>query len=115
MCKYCFDSNIYNFDSETEFLIFDAELLSKKKVLITNPNHKYLNDIHDIYKCSECQETWWYSQPEYVWRGYFLKQDIAINHINQINESEKNRKSGCIAIFVFLIFVIIILNIKQLR
>lgn len=69
MCKSCFESEIENFASETEWLAFD--LILTKKLGKNQIKFLYYNsDGEHSYKCVDCKQVWRLLAPNYSVRGY---------------------------------------------
>jgi hypothetical protein len=79
MCNFCFEIEIESFQSEKDWLEFDL-LLTKK---LGNGIMKNIKFVHDgkrdkddgeyIYVCLKCGQKWKLRDPDYSFRGYFLK------------------------------------------
>jgi len=108
MCKYCFETEYYEFKTELDFEKFSKEFDSKiEKTIqfVKNENSDYR--MVDIYICKYCKQLWWLSETDNHWRGYFLKEKNAKNHLKRnLNDL---RSWGC----VFLIIVLLIVLIKS--
>nr|WP_315200829.1 hypothetical protein [uncultured Flavobacterium sp.] len=104
MCKDCFESEYYKFNSSAEFDKFNDEFDSKiSKTILFVETEKYRADLHNVYKCKSCEETWWRSDPDNHWHGYFLKEKNAKKFIDEDERKGKSIKFGCLIILVFLI------------
>ena len=72
MCNNCFDTEISSFPTENGWIEFDLELT--KKLVAKKMRHVKANpDGVNIYECNSCNEIWKLSDPDYSYRGYFLK------------------------------------------
>ena len=109
MCKKCFENNIYRFENQSQFNEFEENFnLKDKFITIVNSTHTYLNDSHYVYNCENCKTVWWLSIPENAWRGYFLKEKEAKNHIEKMRKSDEKKKYGCFfIIFITILFIIL--------
>jgi hypothetical protein len=113
MCEKCFDNEIFRFESESDFNIFEIKFDEKSSFIeLTNSKHNYLNVFVYTYTCKSCYKNWWLSIPENAWRGFFLTEKNAKNYIERIRNSDKKKKKGCLIILsiFFLILIISLLN-----
>lgn len=93
MCGDCSLKEYYKFNSYEEFETFLEEFDSKiSKTILFISTEKYKTDFHSIYQCNSCKETWWLSEPDNHWRGYFLKE---INAKKEIDKYEKKGNRFC--------------------
>lgn len=107
MCKACFDREYNKFDSNSELEEFNKEFDSKiDKSVHFVENGKYRSDSHIVYKCSNCNQVWWLSEPDNHWRGYFLKEHNAKRKIDIDARKGIRIKYGCLLI-VFLIIILL--------
>jgi hypothetical protein len=80
MCPNCFEEEISSFSSEREWQSFDLLLTKKlggnkmKKVEFRPDGERDKDDGEYIYKCLTCGERWRLKEPDYSFRGYFLKE-----------------------------------------
>ena len=78
MCEKCFDNEIFRFESQSDFHIFETKFDKKTNFIeLTNSKHNYLNVFVYTYTCKSCYENWWLSIPENAWRGFFLTETKA--------------------------------------
>jgi hypothetical protein len=111
MCEKCFDKEIFRFESQSDFNDFEKTLEQKSKYLeLINSKHEYLDDYHYTYTCRNCNKNWWLSIPENAWRGYFLTEKKAEDHIKNIRSSDKKKKNGCL-ILIAIFFIILMLSL----
>lgn len=79
MCENCFHNEIQSFPTEEGWLKFDLELTTKlgsqkiKYIKFTPDGIIDKNDGEYIYECNSCHQKWKLKDPEYSFRGYFLK------------------------------------------
>ncbi|TDP60802.1 hypothetical protein [Flavobacterium dankookense] len=105
MCKACFDREYNEFDTYSEFEEFNKEFDSKiAKSVHFVENGKYRSDSHAVYKCSNCNQLWWFSDSDNHWRGYFLKEHNAKRKIDNDERKGDTVKYGCLVI-VFLLII----------
>ena len=108
MCKDCFESEYYKFNSSAEFDKFNDEFDSKiSRTILFVSAEKYRTDLHNVYKCKSCEEIWWLSDPDNHWRGYFLKEKNAKKFIDDDERKGNLIKYGCLIVLVFLIFILV--------
>ena len=109
MCVKCFDKEIFRFESESNFREFEKKLEEKSKFLeLISSKHNYLNDFHYVYTCENCKTNWWLSIPENAWRGYFLTENKAKEHIEKLKKSDAKKKNGCLILLGILLLILII-------
>ena len=102
MCKICFENEIYNFKTFSEFENFEKELtLKARHFTISNSKEKKLNDSIS-YQCNSCLETWYLSEPDNAWRGYFLRKDSARAYSYNLKKSNSKKKYGCLILLIFI-------------
>lgn len=79
MCNDCFDKEYKSFPSEKEWLDFDMELCKKlgsNKMMNLEFKHDKKRNKDDgeyLYQCLSCKQIWKLKDPDYSFRGYFLK------------------------------------------
>ncbi|RKD85040.1 hypothetical protein [Mangrovibacterium diazotrophicum] len=79
MCKHCFDNEFPSFPSEDDWLKFDLELTKKlgsdkmKQIEFRPDGIRDKDDGEYIYQCNFCHEKWKLKDPDYSFRGYFMK------------------------------------------
>ncbi len=79
MCPNCFEKEFKNFPSEKEWQEFDLLLTKKlgsnrmKQVEFQPDGKRDKDDGEYIYECLVCGEKWKLKEPDYSFRGYFLK------------------------------------------
>jgi hypothetical protein len=88
MCADCFDFEINEFITFADYEKFKNELGSKKLKYLKNVpddwgifkykifGFKFGGNFKrgfDVYECETCHTKWKLSEPDYAWRGYFLK------------------------------------------
>jgi hypothetical protein len=104
----CFENTYNTFSSLNEYEAFDKELtikLSQNK-LITGTPTEYLGVYCYTYKCCNCGATFWLSDPDHAWRGFFLIEDVARLHVESIRKRDSRiRSTGCFWLLVILIVV----------
>lgn len=106
MCKYCFETEYYEFKSEFEFEKFSKEFDSKivktiQFVKTENSDARIVN----VYKCKYCKQLWWLSDPDNHWRGYFLKEKNAKNWVKK--NLKDPRSCGCVLLAIILLIALI--------
>ncbi len=79
MCDDCFTKEFTSFPTEKDWLEFDLELTKR----LGNGKIKYLefkadgerdkDDGQYIYVCETCHQKWKLKDPDYAFRGYFLR------------------------------------------
>jgi hypothetical protein len=110
MCDNCFNIEISNFDSETQFLEFEKELTIKlgngKSIKAIEQGKSHRSVYFDTYKCNECETPWCLSTPDQAWRGFFLPYHKCISHIDSLKKSD--RLKGIVGIAILLIIIIVI-------
>ena len=80
MCSDCFEKEYTAFPTENEWLEFDLELTKKlgsNKMQNTDFRPDVKRDKDDgiyIYKCNSCGQKWKLKDPDYSFRGYFLRK-----------------------------------------
>lgn len=81
MCKDCFNNEIKSFPSENEWPEFDLSLTKKlvsgkmKNIDFINDGKREKNDGEHVYVCQSCSQKWKLKDPDYSFRGYFLKKN----------------------------------------
>lgn len=65
------------------------------------------------FQCNSCNEKFVISIPNNAWRGYFLKEQSAIEYHEKIKQSDKNRKNVFLVIIIVLIIVLAIYSILK--
>jgi len=76
MCEECFEYEIKSFPTEKGWLEFDFNL--SKKLGIRKMKHIEIKpDGEYIYECNNCNQLWKLKDPDYSFRGYFLKTKTA--------------------------------------
>lgn len=79
MCDNCFTIEYNSFLSEKEWLEFDLELTKKlgsnnlKNFEFNRDGKRDKDDGEYIYECMSCKQKWKLKDPDYSFRGYFLK------------------------------------------
>jgi len=79
MCNNCFETEYNSFPSEKEWLDFDLELTKKlgsnkmKNLDFKHDGKRDKDDGEYIYECLTCKQKWKLKDPDYSFRGYFLK------------------------------------------
>lgn len=79
MCEDCYDIEHKSFPNEKIWLDFDLELtkkLGKSKMKYVKFNRNGARDKDDgkyVYKCNSYKQRWKLKEPDYSFRGYFLK------------------------------------------
>jgi len=74
MCEDCFDLEITSFPTEKGWLEFNLNLSEK----LGSNQMKHIEiktDGANIYECNTYSQLWKLSDPDYSYRGYFLKQN----------------------------------------
>jgi hypothetical protein len=108
MCKFCFETEIHNFNSLSEFENFERELFSKKiRILESSKKKNTFLDFDVSYQCNNCLEIWHLSEPENAWRGYFLKENSAKKIIAKIKKSDLKKKCGFFFLLVIMLFLLL--------
>jgi hypothetical protein len=72
MCEDCFNREYLSFKSEDIWLEFDLQLVEK----LGRGEMKYLSNTDEgeyFYKCQNCNQKWRLKDPDYSFRGYFLR------------------------------------------
>jgi hypothetical protein len=110
MCTDCFDKEYFSFPTQKDFENFDLKLTKK----LSPAGLKYVGDDgqynvfgYSIYKCQICQTTWWLSQPDLSWRGYFAHEKNAKHILNDKQIANKKKRQGCFLIVTLTSFVIL--------
>lgn len=79
MCNNCFEREYNSFPSEEDWLAFDLELTKKlgsnkmKNLEFRRDGKRDKDDGDYIYECLVCKQKWKLKDPDYSFRGYFLK------------------------------------------
>lgn len=79
MCSNCFETEYNSFPSEKEWLEFDLQLTRKlgsnkmKNLEFKRDGKRDKDDGKYIYECLTCKQKWKLKDPDYSFRGYFLK------------------------------------------
>jgi hypothetical protein len=79
MCNNCFEREFNSFLSEKEWLDFDLKLTKKlvsnkmKNLEFKREGTRDKDDEEYIYECLTCKQKWKLKDPDYSFRGYFLK------------------------------------------
>ncbi|WP_186755661.1 hypothetical protein [Echinicola salinicaeni] len=79
MCENCFKNEIDSFPTEESWIRFDLELTKKlgtqkiKHVQFKPDGVRDKDDGEYIYQCNSCHQKWKLKDPDYSFRGYFLK------------------------------------------
>ena len=107
MCIHCFQTSIYKFDSEKEFKEFEVVLYSKKSIQLIQNQQQYLDQFHSVYRCNYCSTDWWFSEPDMAWRGFFIKEIEAKQHIKNLKKSNPIKQIGCIAVLIIFVITVI--------
>ena len=108
MCKDCFETEYYKFNTSEEFDIFLKEFNSKiAKTVQFVSAEKYKIDFHHIYQCINCREFWWFSDLDNHWHGYFLKEKNAKMEVDKDERKGKLLKFGCLIIVGLVILILI--------
>lgn len=80
MCSDCFEQEIPSFPTENSWLEFDLELTKKlgsskmQKTDFKPDGKRDKDDGEYIYKCNSCGQVWRLKDPDYSFRGYFLRK-----------------------------------------
>ena len=119
MCDNCFEKEISKFNSYKEFDSFDLELTKKVStdkltIIEDSPNERGVFPNYTIYKCQSCLTTWYLSEPDHAWRGFFLKKETAKIRLKYIWINDKKRNIGCWSIIALLLIFITYLIVKQI-
>lgn len=115
MCEDCFKDLIYKFQTQQDFERFEIELQKKcsdEKLKIIDRHHSdplSAFDSYLYYQCRTCKEMWLLSIPDNAWRGFFLPEEKALEHVKNLKKQDKKKEIGCL-IFLVTIVIIIILN-----
>jgi hypothetical protein len=78
-CNNCFEREYKSFQSEKEWLAFDIELTKKlgsnkiKNIEFSQDGVRNKDKGEYIYECLACMQKWKLKDPDYSFRGYFLK------------------------------------------
>jgi len=78
-CNNCFEREYKSFQSEKEWLAFDIELTKKlgsnkiKNIEFSQDGVRNKDKGEYIYECLACKQKWKLKDPDYSFRGYFLK------------------------------------------
>jgi len=79
MCHDCFEHEYASFPTEQLWLDFDLKLTKKlgsgkmKYLEFKGDGKRDKDDGKYYYECSTCREKWKLEDPDYSFRGYFLK------------------------------------------
>ncbi len=79
MCDECFIIEFSFFPSEKEWLQFDVELTKKlgdnrmKYIEFKGDGKRDKDDGEYLYECLICGQKWKLKDPDYSFRGYFLR------------------------------------------
>ena len=107
MCNQCFKSELYRFDTEADFAIFERDL---EQLLWKSSTFNLLNkredDVGAYFLCDICGEIWELSIPENAWRGYFILKKNKLDLEVKIRNEQKNANTSCL--FVFIVFLSIL-------
>lgn len=109
MCTHCFETSIYKFDSEKDFKEFEAILYSKENIKLIQNQQQYLDHFYSVYHCNYCSANWWFSEPDMAWRGYFIREPEAKQHVQNLKKPNSFNRNGCI--LVLIIFIIIVVRV----
>jgi len=116
MCKDCFDKEYLSFPTQKDFEDFDLELTRK----LGAKGLKYMGDDgqynvlgYSIYKCQTCGITWWLSQPDLSWRGYFAHESNARHLLNDKQIADKKKRQGSLLILLLLGLGMIVVVLKS--
>jgi len=80
MCTDCFSKEVVAFSTEEDWLKFDLELTKKlgankmKNTSFEPDGKRDKDDGEYIYQCNSCKQNWKLKEPDYSFRGYFLKK-----------------------------------------
>jgi hypothetical protein len=108
MCESCFETEIYKFNSLSEFENFERELFLKdKNFCILESSKKTFLDFDVSYQCNKYLEIWYLAEPDNAWRGYFLKKDSAKIYIDEIKKFHLKKKYGYFLVLVILFLLTI--------
>lgn len=114
MCSKCFNNNIYRFDSQGDFEIFDRDLTLKvnKDLEALKSGENYRQVYYDQFQCTHCKTIWNLSMPENSWRGFFLDNESVKSHIDSLKNDDKRKgRIGCL-IVISIIGLIIYLIVR---
>jgi len=106
MCKYCFEKEYFEFKSELEYDNFSKQFDSKivKTIQFIKTENSDSRTV-SVYKCKYCKQSWWLSDPDNHWRGYFLKEQNARNWMKK--NLKDTRSCGCVILIVILLIIFI--------
>jgi hypothetical protein len=108
MCKDCFDKEYLSFPTLKDFEEFDLELtkkLSSTGLKCIGVDGQYNVFGYSIYKCETCKTTWWLSQPDLSWRGYFAHDNNAKHILNDKQIADKKKRQGCLLALTGLVIL----------
>ena len=105
MCSKCFDNNYFQFESQSDFEIFDKELALKlnDNFEVLKPKESYKQVHFDQYQCLNCKTIWNLSIPENAWRGFFLDNESLKPHID--NFKKEDRRKGIVGCLIGIIII----------
>jgi hypothetical protein len=115
MCKACFEKEYFGFPSEKDFEEFDLLLtkkLNESGLKYIGNKGRYLKFGYFIYKCENCNTTWWLSQPENAWRGFFAQEKNAKLFLNKLQNGDNKKKKGCFIILILSCLIILAIILK---
>ena len=115
MCKTCFDKEYLSFPTQKDFEDFDLELTKKLKpdgLKYIGDDGTYLVFGYSIYQCQNCMTTWWLSQPDNSWRGYFAREKNAKLLLNETQLADKRKRQTGLFILTFIALVIAVAIFK---
>lgn len=125
MCKRCFDKNIYSFPTLKTFERFQHHLAGKLTagaLVTTTLPPDMQGDTHGdtlnlyeptaVYQCSACGETWYLSEPDHGWRGYFVTQLSLRPYLNRLMRSDGKRNVAGVVFLTGLVLLLLILLIR---
>ena len=113
MCEDCFLEEIFRFESQLDFEEFERTLQKKcdsEKIKIPDDYSTNSLDILSsrlYYKCVNCDQVWYKSIPENAWRGYFLTEQKALEHIDNLKKEDKKKALGCIVVLTIILIITI--------
>ena len=108
MCKDCFSTEYKKFKSQIEY----DDFIKKFDLKIAKTLH-YIETKKDglysptIYKCSSCKQTWWLSDPDNPWDGYFLKEQNVKQFIDSDRKKGWTFGCGCIIMAAVLFYFLV--------
>jgi hypothetical protein len=122
MCKRCFDKNIYSFPTRKTFERFQRDLtgrLTTGALLPIALPPDMQGDMHgdalnmyeptSAYQCSACGETWYLSEPDHGWRGYFVTQLSLKPYLRRMMRSDGKRNVAGFILLAGLTLLMLIL------